>query len=136
MKQHMTPQAQVHPEPPASEHATVTELITNDNKNMHGSEKLSSSASYDGSLGVIKLSDDESDETGGNLNKRVFIKEEKEQQQKEIAIEPIARNAESITKVLLTLKNHLKMIKKIVVCSMRVPKNHCTSMIPWKKLST
>ncbi|XP_067621480.1 uncharacterized protein sip2 isoform X2 [Eurosta solidaginis] len=81
-------------EPPANEHATVTELITNDNKNMHGSEKLSSSASFDDSLGVIELSDDESDETGGNLNKSVFIKEEKEQQQKEIAIEPIVRNAE------------------------------------------
>ncbi|XP_067627442.1 uncharacterized protein [Eurosta solidaginis] len=83
-------------EPPANEHATVTELITNDNKNMHGSEKLSSSASPDDFLGVIELSDDESDETGGNLNKSVFIKEEKEQQQKEIAIEPIARNAESM----------------------------------------
>ncbi|XP_067617343.1 uncharacterized protein [Eurosta solidaginis] len=83
-------------EPPAKEHATVTELITNYNKNIHGSEKLSSSASFDDSLGVIEFSDDESDETGGFLNKSVFIKEEKEQQQKEITIETIARNAESM----------------------------------------
>ncbi|XP_067625330.1 uncharacterized protein [Eurosta solidaginis] len=58
--------------------------------------KLSSSGSFDDSLEVIELSDDKSHETGGNLNKSVFIKEEKEQQKKEIAIEPIARNAESM----------------------------------------
>ncbi|XP_067636687.1 uncharacterized protein [Eurosta solidaginis] len=44
-------------EPPANEHATVTELITNDNKNMHGCEKLSSSASFDDSYGVIELTE-------------------------------------------------------------------------------